>query len=197
LLALAAGAALAACGHAAATGQPSATPEVTRLYPMRAGSVWTYDVDTGQGLPTLAITRVLRNEGARVEVSSGAEPIVYELRPDGLFRPDRNAYVLKAPLRAGARWDAGGGAETEVLDADKSVTTEAGSFQHCIEVLESGGQVGKRIRTIFCPDVGPVELDSSLQTALSGQTARVVARLRGYDFSGALAAPAAEPATTP
>jgi hypothetical protein len=38
-----------------------------------------------------------------------------------------------------------------------------------------------------------VEIESSLQIALTGQAARVVARLRGYDFSAALQA--ADPAS--
>jgi hypothetical protein len=186
---------LVGCGGAAPSVKPTDPLDVGRLYPLRKGSIWTYDVDTGQGLPTLAITRVTASDGTRIEVSSGADPIVYERRPDGLFRSDRGVYVLKAPLRKGERWDAGGGAEAEVTDTAKSVTTPAGDFRGCVEVLERGGQAGKQVRTVFCPDVGPVELDSSMQMELSGQVARVHAVLRGYDFSGALSevAPEATP----
>ena len=157
---------------------------------MRPGSVWTYDVDTGQGLPTLAITRVTGSDGSRSEVSSGADPIVYETRADGLYRSDRGAYVLKAPIRQGATWDAGAGSQAEVVDTDKHVTTPAGDFNHCVEVRETGGSAGKLVRTVFCPDIGPVEVESSMQMELSGQTARVLAKLRGYDFSGVLTQPA-------
>lgn len=181
----------AACGGAQPHTQQVSDPlEVSRLYPLRSGSIWTYDVDTGQGLPTLAITRVTSSDGTRIEVSSGADPIVYEKRPDGLFRGDRGAYVLKAPVRKGATWDAGAGSQAEVTDTDKQVSTPAGDFNHCVEVRETGGSAGKLVRTVFCPDIGPVEVESSMQMELSGQSARVSAKLRGYDFSGALTQPA-------
>ncbi len=156
---------------------------------MRMGSIWTYDVDTGQGLPTLAITRVTLNDGPNVEISSGGDPIRYELRPDGLFRSDRDGYLLKPPFTQGATWDAGGGASAEITAVDRDVETMAGSFTGCIEVNETGGANGKVVRTVYCPDVGPVEVDSSMSMSLSGQTARVVAKLRGYDFSAALTVP--------
>jgi hypothetical protein len=166
---------------------PAGDPHsIERLYPLRAGSVWTYDVDTGQGIPTLAITRVTKSEGSRAEVSSGADPIVYERRPEGLFRADRGVFVLKLPVRKGTRWETNQGATAEILDTAKSASTPAGEFHGCVEVLEAGGSAGKRVRTVFCPDVGPVEVESSVQMQLSGQAARVFAQLRGYDFSGAL-----------
>ena len=174
----------------ATTGASGDRHAVDRLYPMRAGSVWTYDIDTGEGAPpTLAITRVTRSEGGQVDVSSGGPPIRYEQRSDGLYRADRRAYVLKQPVRKGATWDAGEGATAEVLAVDQRVSTPAGDFTGCVEVRESGGNTPKVVRTVFCPDVGPVELESSMGLAVSGRSARVVARLRGYDFAAAAAAP--------
>ncbi len=181
--------AAAACGGAQSKPTAQGPLDIHRLYPLRPGSVWTYDVDTGQGLPTLAITRVLSSDGTHVEVSSGAAPIPYEIRPEGLYRSDRGAYVLKGPIRKGATWDAGAGAEAEVTDTEKEVTTPAGDFRQCVEIRETGGSGGKVVRTVFCPDVGPVEVDSSMQMELSGQAARVSAKLRGYDFSGVLTQP--------
>lgn len=174
----------------ATTGPQPATSgdrmAVDRLYPLREGSVWTYDVDTGEGLPVLAITRVTRRDGERVEVTSGSTPIYYEQRADGLYRADRQAYVLKAPLGPGARWDAGGGATAEVAGI-RTMETTAGNFQGCVEVRETGGSGGKVVRTVYCPDVGPVEVESSMAMGLTGQTVRVLAKLRGYDFSPAIA----------
>ncbi len=184
---------LSACAGSVATIKPSDPLSIERLYPLRAGSVWTYDVDTGQTLTTLAITRVTASADGRIEVTSGADPIVYERRPEGLFRPDRNAYILKAPVTKGARWDAGADGEAEVTATDKSVSTPAGDFNQCVEVVERSTSVGKLVRTVFCPDVGPVELESSLQMSLSGEVARVHATLRGYDFSGALVEPETAP----
>jgi hypothetical protein len=184
---------LAACQAACHRGAPASGPDdrlsIDRLYPLRAGSVWTYDVDTGQGPPTLAITRVTSASEGKAEVSSGGPPIVYERRADGLFRGDRRAYLLRLPVRPGTTWDAGDGATAEVIDIAKHVVTPAGEFNGCVEVRESGGETPRVVRTVFCPDVGPVELESSMALSVSGGGARVIARLRGYDFSGALAAP--------
>jgi hypothetical protein len=180
----------AAChtGPAAHAGSDTRL-RIDRLYPMRAGSVWTYDVDTGAGPPTLAITRVTSSAEGRAEVSSGGPPIVYEQREEGLYRADRGGYVLKLPLTQGARWDAGQGTTAELVDVEKHVVTPAGEFSGCIEVVEQGGETPKLVRTVFCPDVGPVELESSIALEVSGNSARVLARLRGYDFSGALGGP--------
>jgi hypothetical protein len=187
LLSLALG--LLACGGARpATPVPERTT-VERLYPMRMGSIWTYDVDTGQDLATLAITRVTANDGRHVEVSSGGDPIRYELKPEGLFRSDRAGYLLKPPFAKGATWEAGGGAKAEITATDRSMETMAGAFTGCLEVNETGGANGKVVRTVYCPDVGPVEIESSMHMGLSGQTARVLAKLRGYDFSATVVNP--------
>lgn len=159
---------------------------VDRLYPLRQGSVWTYDIETGEGVPVLAITRVLSSTPERIEVSSGSDPLLYQQRPDGLYRQDVGSYVLRAPVQKGTSWEQAGGARAEITDVDKSVSTVAGDFRGCVEVLEQGGPGNKHVRTVFCPDVGPVEIESSLAISLTGKTTRVVARLRGYDFSGAL-----------
>jgi hypothetical protein len=179
--------AAAGCASAPKT-LPTQQLTVERLYPLRPGSVWTYDVDTGEGVPTLAITRVLSKDGIKIEVSSGSDPFLYEQRPDGLYRPDIEGYVLHAPVEKGASWAGRDGATSQVTDTQRTVVTPAGDFQGCVEVLESGGASGKRVRTVFCPDVGPVEIESSLQMALTGQAAKVVAKLRGYDFSAAVGA---------
>jgi hypothetical protein len=181
------------CGGAAPSAAGGAQLGVERLYPLRPGSVWTYDVDTGEGLPTLAITRVTARRGDQIEVSNGSDVIAYQLRPDGLYRDDLGSYVIKAPVAKGARWETREGASAEITDVSKRVSGPAGDFQGCVEVRESGGSSQKLVRTVFCPDVGPVEIESSLQIVLTGQAARVVARLRGYDFSAALQA--ADPAS--
>lgn len=184
------GLASAGCGGAAANTGQAAGVTVDRLYPMRPGSVWTYDVDTGEGLPVLAITRVLSAEqgpnGTRVEISSGSESLHYELRPDGLVRTDSDTYLLRAPIAKGTQWDEQDGARAEITSVEARASTPAGEFAQCTEVVESGGPSQKRIRTVFCPDVGPVEIESSVHIQLTGKSTRVLAKLRGYDFSGAL-----------
>jgi hypothetical protein len=182
--------ALGAChGGASSKSAADAKLSIDRLYPLRAGSVWSYDVDTGDGPPTLAITRVTRREGARAEVSSGGPSITYEQRSDGLYRVDRDAYVLKTPLAVGTRWDAGQGGSAEITSLGQRVSTPGGEFSDCVEVRESDPSTQKQVRTVFCPDVGPVEVESTITLQVSARGARVLAKLRGYDFSGALGTP--------
>lgn len=174
---------LVACGGARKGPEGDDRFSVDRLYPMREGAVWSYDVDTGQGLPILAISRITQASESRAEVTVGREAIPYERRPDGLYRPDREAYVLRAPVREGASWDAGDGVTAEVRSTTRSVDTPAGHFEGCVEVVESGGAAGKTVRTVFCPDVGPVEIESSMPMPGQSHVARVTARLRGYDLT--------------
>jgi hypothetical protein len=155
---------------------------------MRVGSIWSYDVDTGEGLPVLAITRVEAASNGQIEVSSGSDSLHYEQRPDGLFRVDVGSYLLREPLAAGSSWEGHDGGRAEITRIDARVSTPAGDFANCVEVVESGGASDKRVRTVFCPDVGPVEIESSLHIQLTGKATRVLAKLRGYDFSGALTA---------
>jgi hypothetical protein len=179
----------AACGAAAPKGGAASSITVERLYPLRAGSIWTYDVDTGEGLPVLAITRVLAASNGQIEVSSGSDSLHYEQRADGLFRVDVSSYLLKAPLTAGAFWEGHDGGRAEITRIDARASTPAGEFSNCVEVVETGGPSDKRVRTVFCPDVGPVEIESSLHIQLTGKSTRVLGKLRGYDFSGAALAP--------
>ncbi len=179
---------LAGCHGAAAKNAGDAKLTVERLYPLRAGSVWSYDVETGEGPPTLAITRVTSAANGSAQVSSGGAPITYEQRADGLYRTDRGVYTLKTPLAVGTRWATTQGGSAEITAVGTHVSSLAGEFEGCLEVRESEPASQKQVRTVFCPDVGPVEVESTIALQLSQRGARVYAKLRGYDFAGALGA---------
>ena len=174
--------ALCACGPGAGAETPAIdalSPHV--LYPLAEGNVWSYDVDTGTGISTLAITRVVSRSGDRFEVSNnGSEPVVYEHREGGIFRPGQDAWLLPAPIEPYAEWPSAAGMSARVVNVDERVTTEAGSFEGCVKVVESGGADGRSIETIYCPGVGPVVVRSELVAELSGMTVVVEARLRGH-----------------
>jgi hypothetical protein len=176
---------LAGCASApAAVPGRAVTP--ARLYPLAAGSAWSYDVDAGDGVPVLAIARVAEAGPAYAVVQGGEGMTRYELRPDGIFRSDKGGYLLKAPLAAGARWGSGANLEASVIRTGVAIDTPAGRFQDCVEVLERGAQSGAEISTTYCPDVGPVQVVSSVALDLNpGQNVRVVARLRGFTLGAA------------
>lgn len=165
------------CAAAERPTRPT-TPGVRSLYPLQKGNAWSYDVDTGDGTAILAITRVTQVRGNVIEVVTGQTASHYELRPDGIWRVERRAYLLRAPVAVGQRWASGGGLTATITRTGVRVETTAGQFDRCVEIREEGTVTGGTIHTTYCPDVGPVLLRT--ETALSHSTARVQARLRGY-----------------
>lgn len=156
------------------------------LYPLAAGRVWSYDVDTGDGLSTLAITRVVSVRGPRVEVSSGSDPVVYEVGPEGIAYPGRDAWLLRAPIAEGATWPGRAGRRATVTDVDATIEVPAGRFRGCVVVAEADPATGRRIRTTYCPFVGPVEVRSELTLDVAGGVQRATARLLGTNVDGDL-----------
>jgi hypothetical protein len=173
-----------ACGGAqggAATVDPD--PHSPRnLYPLLEGSAWSYDVDTGTAETMLAVTRVSAVVGDRVEVNSGTEPVVYELRAGGIFRPQTETWLLKAPIAVGASWPSKSGMTATVESISERVATSAGSFDRCVRVEERGGDRGQEITTIYCPRVGPAFVESRVALTTSEMPAKVSAKLRGFQI---------------
>ena len=161
------------------------TPE--RLYPLTLGSAWSYDVDAGDGEAVLAITRVVEAGPGYAGVLGGEGVRRYELRPDGVFQGALGGYLLKAPIAANASWDAGRGVTARVAETGVAVETAAGRFSGCVRVVEEGAASGAVVRTTYCPDVGPVEVESRI--VLDHGAVQVIARLRGYRIGGEPANP--------
>ena len=186
---------LAGCASAPTATIPvrELTPE--RLYPLVRGSAWSYDVDAGDGQPVLAIARVTEGDATRAVVRGGEGVTRYELRSDGIYRSDTGGYLLKAPVEVGAEWGSGASLQASVTRTEVAIETPAGRFENCVEVVEHGASSGAEIATTYCPDVGPVQVVSSVALELNpGQSVRVVARLRGYAIgSGPGVGPAAAP----
>ncbi len=160
-------------------GASAVTP--ADLYPLRMGYVWSYDVDSGEKTPTLAITKVQSVAGSRVTVRTNQGAAVhYEMLPDGISA-GVGVWLLRSPIRAGESWPSRGGRVATVAAVDESITTIAGSFESCVRVEESGGELGVEVTTIYCPAVGPVFVRSSMATQRA--TVAVTARLRGYSLT--------------
>lgn len=176
---------LAACGGS----QPEvATPELPkhhpwRLYPMLADSAWAYDVDTGDGDNVLAVTRVMNVIGNQIELQTGNDDVTrYEQREDGILRLGESAYLIRQPIQVGATWPSGGDKIATITAVDVSIEVPAGQYSECVAIEENVAETGLQIRTVYCPDVGPVEVLSHMQ--LRGQDVRVIARLRGAQVGG-------------
>ncbi len=175
---------LIACGGAQDAGEGDDAIDPARLYPLSDGNVWTYDVDTGVDLSALGISRVVEVQGPRVTVEnngSSQDAIVYELRPEGIFRVASETWLLKRPIEVGATWPAAGGREARVRSIDEHVEVAAGTFDGCVAVVETDGR--QQVETIYCPDIGPVVVDTRIETELSGQTVVVRGELRAHMLS--------------
>ena len=154
---------LPGCG--AGTPRPAALdPErlaPARLYPMRDGYVWSYNVDTGTGMNTFAVSRVVRAEGDTYAITNGGEEIVYEVRADGIYRPQSGTYLLRAPIEVGATWPGSAGATARVASTTEEVDVQAGHFEGCVLIVEESAESGRVVRTTYCDGEGPVLVEST------------------------------------
>ena len=157
--------------------------EPTDLYPLQTGNAWSYDVDTGEASTTLAVVRVEAFDGHIAEVRTGRAVVRYQVLAEGIRVLPGDAWLVRAPLEAGATWPGRGGRTARLVAADTAVETRAGSFDRCVEVLETGGKLALEVRTIYCPRVGPVSVDSTMRSNVSDRVVTVSARLRGYDVT--------------
>ncbi len=171
------------CATTPAPSDPRKGSDPHAMYPLQAGNAWSYDVDTGESSTTLAITRVEERDGAEARVRTGTEVVRYELAPEGVRTLPDGAWLFRTPFTVGATWTARGGRAASIVTVDAVAKTPAGSFEGCLEVLETGGNLDLEIRTIYCPGVGPVSVASTLRSDVSDRSLTVTATLRGYDVS--------------
>jgi hypothetical protein len=174
---------LGACaGHSPAPSS-RATIDPTDLYPLQTGNAWSYDVDTGEPSTTLGITRVEAFDGRIAEVHTGRAVVRYEVMQEGIRVPPGDAWLIRGPLVEGATWPGRGGRTARLNAVDATVVTPAGTFDRCMEVVETGGKLELEVRTVYCPHVGPVRVDSTMRSNVSDRVVTVSAELRGYDVT--------------
>ena len=175
---------LSACASSSTAVQTaSVRVRAADLYPFDEGNAWSYEVDTGQSSPTLAVTRVESFDGRTAVLQSGQQRLRYELRDEGIYIPAEAVWLLKAPLRVGQSWPSRGGRTAEISATDESVSTLGGDFSGCLRVTEAGGRADQQISTVYCPGVGPVKLESTVSSVSSERAISVRAALRGYDVN--------------
>ena len=178
----------ASCGgtEARPTGPTGDVHAPHRLYPLGLGYVWSYKIDTGTNLDSLVVMRVVRADDSHFEVSpgGGGSPSVYDRSPEGLFRPGSGTWLLRAPITLGATWPSTTGMTATVTSVTARESTGAGDFEGCVEVTETGGEAGRVTRTVYCPDVGPVLIDTSMEMTVTQSSLHVIAKLQGFSFGG-------------
>ncbi|MFO0685157.1 MAG: hypothetical protein U0234_24065 [Sandaracinus sp.] len=174
----------------ALAGCPSTGPTVVQrepvsarnLYPMAAGYIWTYDIDTQTGMSSLGITRVREVQGNLVSIAAdGAEAHTYELREEGIFQPATETWLLRDPIAVGQSWPSTHGRTARIESVTETVDVTDGHYENCVLVVEEGGDAGLHLRTTYCQDVGPVIVESrqELITSMTGGLT-VTGRLRAH-----------------
>lgn len=172
-----------ACASHSPSDSSRTTIDPTDLYPLQTGNAWSYDVDTGEPSTTLGITRVEAFDGRIAEVHTGHAVVRYEVLQEGIRVPPSDAWLIRAPLVEGATWPGRGGRTARLNDVEASVVTPAGTFDRCMEVVETGGKLEFEVRTVYCPHVGPVRVDSTMRSNVSDRVVTVSALLRGYQVT--------------
>lgn len=141
------------------------------LYPMADGYTWTYDIDTETEMNNLGITRVTNVVGDRVEITTDAsETRNYELRVDGIYRTDRDIWLLRDPIAVGTEWPSSGGRTARITSVTETVDVFAGHYEDCVAVREEGGDGAQTIQTVYCQGVGPVIVEVVQNLMLGGAT---------------------------
>ena len=172
------------CGASKPTTSDPLVVAPVDLYPLSPGNAWSYDVDTGEPSSTLAVTRVETVHGSIATVRTGQGSVRYDIREEGIYVVSDDAWLFRAPFEEGASWPARGGRTGRLVSTEASIETPAGSFSGCLEVVETGGKLDLEVRTVYCPFVGPVAVDSTMRSNVSDREISVHARLRGYDVNG-------------
>jgi len=169
----------------------------TTLYPMLENAQWVYDVDTGGGEPpTLGIFEVVERQGDTAQIANNrgmdrhgqvtyGDPIGYTIEEQGIRHIQSDGWLLRRPIEADAEWPSLNGRTARVTNIDMSAEVFSGTYEHCVEVTETGDQAGRTIRTVYCPQVGPVIIESSLTTQLTMREVSTRASLRSYDDGAA------------
>jgi hypothetical protein len=150
---------IAACKSAPETKPEAPPPDPRIFYPLAQGNSWTYAV---RGSP----------ETTRIEIIGQDGPWFIDdhrgrVRYDDLGVRDTDRYLIRSPVVAGAHWSAVENyvvQNFEIVNVDSTVTTQAGTFAHCV-VVRTSTLVKKGITFVtewtYAPRVGIAQIVTS------------------------------------
>lgn len=154
---------------------------VARYFPAVDGTVHAYDTkDLIGGTTGVLMLRTTVIGDRTIELTSSK---TQRLRYDdkGVLREPQGAYVLRTPLEIGQSWPGGPNVSVSIVKIDVAITVPAGSYRGCIETLDKRvGAVSGTVRSVYCPDVGLVLLESEGRGAGPGQEIHERVELKSY-----------------
>lgn len=140
-----------------------------KYFPTELGRNWVYRVKTlgpdGRMRETLVQTRIRAVDGNRVVTNSGDQTVEYEMRPDGVYRPGAQAYMLQEPLHQGHTWstdvdspnDDRPRAIVTVTATGATIGTGGMEFTDCVQTVEFIEGV-QRATWTYAPRIGVVRM---------------------------------------
>jgi hypothetical protein len=197
------GAGLLACATAPTVGRTETGPppeDAAQYYPLENGWRWAYEIEKG-GEKILAVYAVVQRSGRVAILRAGEEQLTYSVLPDGIVRGEAtdpgfpvgpppqdtrlaDDFLLKSPVRLGARWPIPGGTAT-VAEVGKQVSVPAGEFSNCVVIEENRSAPARMVRTTYAPGTGPIAIDLLVHDEVSGVFRPALrARLRGVTTPG-------------
>ena len=139
-----------------------------RFLPLVGGHFYEYQFETDDGKSGILLIKIERpDERHGSWVLPGKGHNAFEYVADGVLTSGEHgvSYLLQAPLEAGRGWKGGNQSSVEVRRIDATVTVPAGTFEGCVETVESrGGDAPLSVTTAYCPKVGMVQRDMSTGT---------------------------------
>ena len=189
---------LAACG---APPPPAKTPDVLRssvdtpvakLMPAAHDTVHAYETkDLIAGTSGVLMLRT-NVTGPRTMELVGAKTQRLRFDDRGVLREPEGTYLLRTPLAVGESWPGGPNASLSIVKTDLAITVIAGSFKGCLEVVDKRvGAISGTIRTVYCPDVGMVLVETEGKSGQGEVHERV--ELKSYGKALDISKPGATP----
>lgn len=137
--------------------------EVARYLPLNDNHVFAYRTeDRVKGISGALMLRVRKRSIGGAELIGGPRTQRVIADETGIKRETEGTYMLHTPVAVGTSWRTGPSGNARITAVDRPVKVLAGSFDHCVVVVEerAGASVRGKITTTFCLDVGIVSIET-------------------------------------
>jgi hypothetical protein len=153
--------------------------EVERYFPLIDGHIYTYEITTDNS-PSheMFMLKVRRSSSTSAELRMGSTLKALTVSPTAIARLS-GGFVLKSPLVVGTQWPGDNGATVRITEIGLPAKVPAGSFSNCLKTVQAGSTVTPTVTTIYCPDVGIVEMSMERLTGSSLESEHVQLRSFG------------------
>jgi hypothetical protein len=177
---------VAACATTRPTTEVELGVPASEYAPLGVGSSWTYSVSYPGQSGEMTVTLTGEKDGYFVDDRDGS----FRHTPEGLR--DRQRYLIRHPLTAGATWktivSASAVEKNTIVSVGERCEAAAGAFPDCLVVESSvrrDEQVTLIIRWTWARGLGLVKLETEAEIAGRGRVPQVKQTLLRYALKGA------------